>query len=242
MMNEVLKCMQERKSVRSFEDREIGEEEKRAILDAAMNAPSAGCQQLYTILDITDPALRRALSESCDHQPFIAEARMVLVFCADCKKWYDAYREAGCEARKPGAGDLFLSIVDASVAAQSAVIAAESLGIGSCYIGDIMENFETQRELLRLPDYVFPAVMVVFGYPTAQQKEREKPQRCEKKHIVHENTYRSMDGEELRGMLAYKCGRAAFEEWCSAFCARKYNSDFSKEMTRSVSEVLRQFL
>ena len=240
-MNEVLKCMAERKSVRSFEDREIGEEEKQAILDAAMNAPSAGCQQLYTILDITAPELRLALSDSCDHQPFITEAKMVLVFCADCKKWYDAYKEAECEARKPGAGDLFLSIVDAAVAAQSAVIAAQSLGIGSCYIGDIMENCERQRELLHLPDYVFQAVMVVFGYPTAQQRERAKSQRCDAKYIVHENTYREMDGKELREMFAYKCGRASFEEWCSAFCARKYNSDFAKEMTRSVSEVLRQF-
>ena len=240
-MNEVLKCMQERKSVRSFEEREIGKKEKEAILEAAMNAPSAGCQQLYTILDITDPAFCLALSESCDHQSFIAEAKMVLVFCADCKKWYDAYKEAGCEARNPGVGDLFLSIVDATIAAQSAVIAAESLGIGSCYIGDIMENCEIQRELLHLPDYVFPAVMVVFGYPTAQQKVREKPRRCEVKHIVHENTYREMDGEELREMFSYKCGRASFEEWCRAFCERKYNSDFSKEMTRSVSEYLRQF-
>lgn len=60
---------------------------------------------------------------------------MVLVFCADCKKWYDAYLEAGCEPRKPGVGDLMLSITDTAIAAQNAVVAAESLGIGSCYIG-----------------------------------------------------------------------------------------------------------
>ena len=166
---------------------------------------------------------------------------MVLVFCADCKKWYDAYREAGCEARKPGVGDLMLSVVDAAVAAQSAVIAAQSLGIGSCYIGDIMENCETQRKLLRLPDYVFPAVMLVFGYPTVQQKEREKPRRCAEKHIVHENTYRRMDGQELREMFAYKCGRQSFEDWCTAFCQRKYDSDFSREMSRSVSAYLDNF-
>ena len=98
-------------------------------------------------------------------------APLVLVFCADCKKWYDAYLEAGCTPRTPGVGDLMLAVTDAAIAAQNAVVAAESFGIGSCYIGDIMENCDTQRSLLYLPDYVFPAVMLVFGWPTQQQTD-----------------------------------------------------------------------
>ena len=77
-----------------------------------------------------------------------------------------------------------LAVTDAAIAAQNAVVAAESFGIGSCYIGDIMENCDTQRSLLHLPDYVFPAVMLVFGWPTQQQKDRVKPQRCAMEHIV----------------------------------------------------------
>ena len=96
-MNEIIESLYQRKSVRVYEDRAIPEEMKNLILEAAMQAPSAGCQQLYTILDITDQELKEKLAESCDHQPFIAKAPMVLVFCADCKKWYDAYLEAGCE-------------------------------------------------------------------------------------------------------------------------------------------------
>lgn len=79
-----------------------------------------------------------------------------------------------------------LAVTDTAIAAQNAVVAAESFGIGSCYIGDIMENCDTQRSLLHLPDYVFPAVMLVFGWPTQQQKDRVKPQRCAMEHIVHE--------------------------------------------------------
>ena len=240
-MNEVIESLYRRKSVRAYEDREIPEEMKQLILEAAMQAPSAGCQQLYTILDITDQKLKEALAETCDHQPFIAKAPMVLVFCADCKKWYDAYIEAGCEPRKPGVGDLMLAVTDTVIAAQNAVTAAESLGIGSCYIGDIMENCEEQRKLLELSDYVFPAAMLVFGWPTKQQKERQKPERCDLKHIVHENTYRSMDGTELRDMFAHECKNRTYEEWCSAFCKRKYNSDFSREMSRSVAKYLEQF-
>lgn len=134
-----------------------------------------------------------------------------------------------------------LAVTDAVIAAQNAVVAAESLGIGSCYIGDIMENCEEQRRLLNLPEYVFPAAMLVFGWPTQQQKERQKPQRCKRKYIVHENTYHSMNGEELREMFAHQCKNRSFEEWCQSFCQRKYNSDFSREMTRSVEEYLKQF-
>lgn len=240
-MNDIIKSLYARRSVRAFEDRPVGDELKREILLAAMQAPTAGCQQLYTIIDVTAPQLKRALSKSCDDQPFIAKAPVVLVFCADCKKWYDAYIEAGAQPRAPGVGDLLLAVDDAVIAAQNAVVAAESLGLGSCYIGDIMENCETQRELLKLPDYVFPAAMLVFGWPTLQQREREKPQRCDASYIVHENAYHDLSGAELREMLAHSAGDAGFEKWCTAFCKRKYDSDFSREMTRSVGEYLRQF-
>ena len=240
-MNSIMASLYHRKSVRVYEDRPVSDELKNEILDAAMQAPSAGCQQLYTILDITDQNLKDALAETCDHQPFIAKASMVLVFCADCKKWYDTYLEADCEPRLPGAGDLMLAVTDAVIAAQNAVVAAESLGLGSCYIGDIMENCEEQRKILKLPKYVFPAAMLVFGWPTPQQKERKKPERCEMNYIVHENAYHSMKGEEVRQMFAHKYQNHSFGEWCQAFCNRKYNSEFSKEMTRSVREYLKQF-
>ena len=240
-MNETIRQLKERKSVRVFLDRAIGREEKEAILDAAFAAPTAGNQQLYTILDITDQTLKERLSETCDHQPFIATAPLVLVFCADCKKWYDAFRFAGCEPRLPGVGDLLLAVSDANIAAQNAVTAAESLGIGSCYIGDIMENCEEQRALLKLPPYVFPAAMLVFGYPTEQQKERPKPRRAQARHIVHENTYREMQAEELACLFSIRAEKKPYEDYMRAFCERKYNSDFSVEMTRSVREYLKQF-
>lgn len=240
-MNEVLRQLNERKSVRVFEDREISDADRDAILRAATMAPSAGNQQLYTILNITDPALRAKLADSCDHQPFIAKAKMVLIFCADCLKWRDAFDCAGAQPRKPGLGDLLLAVTDAAIAAQNAVTAAQSLGIGSCYIGDVMENCELHREMLGLPEYVFPAAMLVFGYPTQQQKERAKPERAAMAHIVHENGYRRMNEAELRSMFEGRCGEKDYAEWMRAFCARKYNSDFSVEMSRSVAEYLKDF-
>ncbi len=240
-MNQVISQLKDRKSVRVFTDKPIPTEEVSAILEAAVNAPTAGNQQLYTIINVTDPELKAQLAESCDHQPFIATAPLVLVFCADCRKWYNTFAKYGCDPRKPGVGDLLLAVSDTNIAAQNAVVAAQSLGIGSCYIGDIMENAEQQRKLLSLPKYVFPAAMLVFGYPTPGQLERPKPPRSEMRHIVHENGYRDMDAQELKQMLSVKTGERSFEDWILAFCNRKYNSDFSREMTRSVQVYLEDF-
>ena len=241
-MNETIRQLSERKSVRVFTDREIGEAEKAAILNAACQAPTAGNQQLYTILDITDQSLKEKLVKTCDDQPFIAQAKMVLIFCADCRKWYRAFQAAGCQPRDPGVGDLLLAVSDTNIAAQNAVVAAESLGIGSCYIGDVMENCRQQRELLGLPKYVFPAAMLVFGYPTEQQKNRKKPPRAAMCHIVHENGYRDMNDGELQQLFEPKMGNPAYADSMKRFCDRKYNSDFSREMSRSVAEYLQDFL
>ena len=240
-MNEILRQLYERKSVRVYTEQAIEEEIVQEILRAAVMAPTAGNQQLYTILRITDPSLLEKLADTCDHQPFIAKGKLVLLFCADCRKWYEAFRHAGCEPRHLGAGDLLIAVNDALIAAQNAVVAAQSYGIGSCYIGDIMENIEIHRDLLGLPDYVFPAAMLVFGYPTEQQKKRKKPERFAMEHIVFENRYPHIGEAELMEMMKNKSGKAEPVAWLQAFCRRKYNSGFARELTRSVGKYLEQF-
>lgn len=239
-MNEIIKALAARKSVRSYTDREISSDCKEQILRGATEAPTAGNQQMYTILDITSQELKDKLSVTCDNQPFIATGKMVLIFCADFHKWYQAFTLAGCSPRRPGPGDFLLAVEDAAIAAQNAVTAAESLGIGSCYIGDIMENYELHRELLHLPEFVFPALMLVFGYPTPQQQEREKPKRAALDFIVHENAYPDFSPEEICQNIADLKG-SDFDQWMQRFCQRKYQADFSLEMSRSVAAALKEF-
>ena len=239
-MNEIIKALAARKSIRSYTDREISSDCKEQILRAATEAPTAGNQQMYTILDITSQELKDKLSVTCDNQPFIATGKMVLIFCADFHKWYQAFTLAGCSPRRPGPGDFLLAVEDAAIAAQNAVTAAESLGIGSCYIGDIMENYELHRELLHLPEFVFPALMLVFGYPTPQQQEREKPKRAALDFIVHENAYPDFSPEEICQNIADLKG-SDFDQWMQRFCQRKYQADFSLEMSRSVAAALKEF-
>ena len=243
-MNEIIQSLFNRKSVRQYEERLIKPEEKNLILQAALQAPTAGNQNLYTILDITDPGLKQTLSKYCDNQPFIAQAPLALVFLADCRRWYDSYQFAGMTARPPEEGDLLLAIADAVIAAQNTVVAAEALGIGSCYIGDILEQEEEVRKVLTLDEYVFPAAFVVYGYPTQGQKDRVKPKRPPLSCIVQENQYRRLSDKEHQIMFLEKGsiqGAEGFNDYIKAFCERKYMSDFAKEMNRTAKRYLEHF-
>lgn len=243
-MNETIKQLHERISVRAFEDKAVPDDIKNEILNSSFQAPTAGNQMLYTILDITDQELKERLALSCDNQPFIAKAPIVLIFLADCRKWYDAYSFAGAEPRQPGAGDILLACQDALIAAQNAVVAAQSFGIGSCYIGDILENAEDHRKLLNLDKYTVPISMLVMGYPTEQQKNRQKPKRFDKQYIVQENTYKRLSEKQIRDMFAKSHTEEDFDfdEYIKRFCDRKYMSDFSREMSRSAKIYLEEFL
>ena len=242
-MNEVLQQLHDRKSVRVYEDRPIAPEVKQAILEAAIQAPTAGNMALYTILDITDPEIKQKLSVSCDNQPFIATAPMVLIFCADYRRWYDVFCANVAEVRKPALGDLFLAQADAIIAAQNAVVAAHSLGLGSCYIGDITEKFEYHRELLNLPRYVVPAAMLCIGYPPEQQKNRPKPPRHAVSDMVHENGYSMEKSADMTRMLQHQQGKEGeeFADWLTRLCNRKWNSEFSREMSRSCTEMVKDW-
>ena len=257
-MNPTIETILQRKSMRAFEKRPVPTEIKAKILEATLRAPTAGNMMLYSILDITDQQIKDTLAETCDHQPFIARAPLVWIFLADYQRWYDyfAYSDVpafcaqrGEETRMPEEGDLFLACSDALIAAQNAVIAADSLGLGSVYIGDIMENYETHQKLLNLPPHVFPIAMLVFGYPTQQQKERQMTTRFDEKFIVFENQYRRLDDDELAEMFAERAksmpqGKAMqdIENYGQYFYQRKVGSDFSIEMSRSAKVMLKVWL
>ena len=247
-----------RKSMRAFELREIPADVKSQIIEATLRAPTAGNMMLYSILDITDQSIKETLVKTCDNQPFIARAPMVWIFLADYQRWYDYFiysnvetlcAERGEEMRMPEEGDLFLACCDALIAAQNAVIAADSLGLGSCYIGDIMENYEIHQEMLNLPPHVFPIAMVVFGYPTQQQKDRTMTTRFDEKFIVFENQYRRLREDEFAEMYAERekqlpQGKAMQDitNFGQFVYNRKVGSDFSVEMSRSVREMLKTWL
>lgn len=254
-MNPTINLLLNRKSIRAYEDRPIDPEIRAAILKATLRAPTAGNMMLYSIIDVTEKAIKDKLAITCDNQPFIARAPMVWVFLADYQRWYEYFLHCHVDdvcarenrpMRTPEEGDLFLACSDALIAAQNAVVAAESFGLGSCYIGDIIEQHETHKEILNLPQYVFPICMLVFGYPTEQQIQRETTSRFDGKFILFENSYHQLDSSEFDEMFAWReskmpKGKAmqAVENFGQAVYLRKFDSDFSKEMSRSAREWLK---
>lgn len=257
-MNQVMDVLMKRKSVRAYEESEISPEVRAEIVKATLRAPTAGNLMLYSIVDVTDQTMKDKLAVTCDNQPFIARAPMVWVFLADYQRWYDYFLASGVEGlgaqrkmsmQRPREGDLFLACCDALIAAQNAVIAAESFGIGSCYIGDIMERYEVHREMLDLPQYVFPICMLVFGYPTQQQKDQEYTPRFDEKFVVFENRYHRLGREEFDEMFAERQSRLptgksmeGIANVGQATYLRKFNAEFSMEMRRSVREILKVWM
>lgn len=257
-MNQIIESLLSRKSVRAYEDKIIPEGVKEIIIRSAMRAPTAGNQMLYSIVEVADTKTKEILVETCDNQPFIAKAPLVLLFLADYQRWYDYYIVSGVpelcskkgeKMRKPEEGDLFLACCDALIAAQTAVIAAESMGIGACYIGDIMENYEKHKKLFDLPEYAFPIALICFGYPTEQQKERQQTERYKQEYIVFKDKYKRLSREELDDM--FKCTNDRLfgdgtringaENYGQHMYIKKFSSDFSKEMNRSVREILKNW-
>jgi nitroreductase len=244
-VNPTIDLMNARCSTRAYDPTPLTDDEKRAILHTAMRAPTGGNMMLYSIVEIDDQALKDKLAVTCDDQPFIARAPWVLLFVADYQKWMDLFAVAGVDQMEgvpqgvtPGVGDLVLACCDALIAAQNAVIAAESLGIGSCYIGDIMEQAETHAELLGLPRWTFPVAMLCFGRPKTRPHLTERYE----KHVVHKNAYRRLSADEVRAVSddldrAYPAHhfKPGVSNYVQDVYARKFTATFSAEMNRSVA-------
>ncbi len=254
-MNEVIELLMGRRSVRAYEEREIPLEIRERILESAIRAPTAGNMVLYSILEVEEQGIKDKLVETCDNQPMIAKAPFVLIFLADFRKWMDYFDICDVKAinemreieeYRPGAGDFMLCVSDALIAAQNAAVAAESFGVGSCYIGDIMENYEVHREIFDLPDYTFPVGMLCFGYPTESQLKRPLTTRFPRESVVFKDRYRRLGREEFHRMYSEmdeRVFKGKYLEGCSNigqhYYKRKVTSDFMAEMNRSVGAAIK---
>lgn len=134
-MNSVIRTILNRKSTRAYEKRPLEADIKAQILRATLRAPTAGNMMLYSIIEVDDQNKKNSLARTCDNQPFIAKAPLVLLFLADCQRWYDYFIHCGVEEichkkntmmGKPQEGDLMIACCDSLIAARTAVIAAES--------------------------------------------------------------------------------------------------------------------
>ncbi len=233
-MNNVIKLIKEHTSIRKFNDIKISDEQINSIIEAAMRGATAGNMMYYSIIKIQSKDLLLKLSKSCDNQPFIKDASFALLFVVDNYKWHKYFEqrqisETFSDYSGPVINDFMLGVQDAMIAAQNSVIAAESLGIGTCYIGDIMENYEFHKELFNLPKYTMPATLVVMGNYDTHPKIRD---RFDKKFIVFDEMYPEINDEFINDMFSKR--EMDDKEFANKFYARKINSPFFREMLRSI--------
>jgi nitroreductase len=192
--NETMGLLLKRASCRSFTEDDIPTDVLQLVLEAGARAATGGNLQPTSIIQIKDPAMKEWLARKCE-QAFIGKAPVLLVFCID---WWRLKRWAELEVAPFSATQSFrhfwISFQDTMICAQNVCTAADAMGLGSVYIGTILEFFAELRERLDLPQGVFPVVLLCLGYP------RQKPQPRKKlgvDAIVHSERYHKMEDQEL---------------------------------------------
>ncbi len=171
----ILETMKKRHSCRVFQDKEIPKEILKDIIATGIRAASGGNLQPYSIITISDKERKEELSKICANQQFIRNAAVNLLFLLDWHK-YDIYTR---EKRAPFACNrtymhYIIGIEDVMCAAQSIETAAFLCGIGSCYVGTVVDAAREIGEFLKLPKLTYPVVMLSLGYPKQEGRLQEK--------------------------------------------------------------------
>ncbi|WP_026583263.1 oxygen-insensitive NADPH nitroreductase [Bacillus sp. J33] len=198
-MNEVTKLLMDHRSVRHFEEKPLSREQIKTIVLSAQAASTSSFVQAYSIIGVTDKEKKGKLAAFAGNQSYVAENGHFLVFCADLHR-HEVIGQMENKDVIPSIEStekFMVAVIDAALAAQNAAVAAESMGLGICYIGGIRNNLEGVSELLKTPDRVIPLFGLAVGYPS---KKNDKKPRLPFEHIYHENEYKQ-DEEAYRQEL-----------------------------------------
>ncbi len=162
---EAMECITGRSSIRAYSEDAIPKDAIGRMVSAACSAPSAGNAQDWEFIAVTDPPLKRKLSEASMGQKAVLNAPLVIVVCSDLDR-ISSYGERGTS---------LYSIQDTAAAAENLMLAAWDMGIGSCWIGGF--NEQAVKEALVIPTSVRPLALITLGYPLASPKKPARKHR-----------------------------------------------------------------
>ncbi|OZM57677.1 nitroreductase A [Lottiidibacillus patelloidae] len=175
-MNDVIQTLLQHRSIRKFENRLLDKEQIEAIVTSAQAASTSSNVQAYAIIGITDQYKKERLAQLSGDQPYVAKNGHLFIFCADLyrHKVIAETEQVDFSETLQSTEMYTVAVIDAALAAQNAAIAAESLGLGICYIGGLRNELYEVSKLLQTPEHVFPLFGLVVGYPahTPEQKPR----------------------------------------------------------------------
>lgn len=162
--------------VREYSDREVPETLVAALVGAAQSAGTSSNLQLYSIISVQDPERRRELSLLCGDQEHVRRAPWFFAFCADHYRIRRAAEAVGESAAGLDFEEfLLMAVIDAALACERMVCAAEALGLGVCYIGALRNHAPGASRLLGLPKGVFGAFGLCLGWPAEGCEAKIKP-------------------------------------------------------------------
>ncbi|GFN31716.1 oxygen-insensitive NADPH nitroreductase [Paenibacillus xylaniclasticus] len=185
-MNDTIRLLRAHRSIRKYKDDVVSDEHLQAIALAAQAAPTSSNIQAYSVVAVRDAKRRRVLAGLAGNQKHIEESPLFFVWLADLNKIRAAIQLHEETELQQNTELFLLATIDATLAAQNAVIAAESLGYGTVYIGGIRNNPQAVSELLELPPLVYPVFGLCVGVPDQEPDIRPRlPLRA----FLHEETY-----------------------------------------------------
>ena len=193
-MNDVIALLKSHRSIRKFSDRQIPRELLIELIQAGQGAATSSHVQAYTVIHVKNQANREQIAELAGGQGYIATCADFLVFCADMKRPTEASEQTGANVVRGMTEQLLVATVDTALMAQNVAVAAESEGLGICYIGGIRNNPQAISDLLRLPAHVYPVFGMCLGYP--DHAPEVKP-RLPVEAVLKEDYY-TEDREQVR--------------------------------------------
>jgi FMN reductase (NADPH) len=168
MDNSIIDRIHKHASIRHYKPDPLPAALVEKIIAAAQCASSSSHLQAYSVVAVTEAKKRAQISELCGNQKHIREAPIFLTWCADLARLENICQLHGYIQQTEFIENFLLAAIDASIAAQNAALAAESLGLGICYIGSIRNKPTDIIELLRLPRLTFPITGMTLGWPSKQ--------------------------------------------------------------------------
>lgn len=194
-MNTTIELLQSHRSIRKFTDQTLEQNTVDELVRCGQAAATSSNVQAVTVVQVHDKAKRETLAELAGGQPYVAASGAFLVYCADLNRPRFACERQGGEF-SPGMTEHFIiATVDVALAAQNTVIAAESMGLGICYIGGLRNKPAEVSELLALPEHVYPVFGLCLGYP--DQDPEVKPRMPLKGVLMHDQYDASVFDEAL---------------------------------------------
>ena len=196
--NEAINLLLSHKSVRSYKPDLLPDGTLETLIAAAQSAATSSNLQLWSLVAITDPDKKRELAKVAGNQKHIEQCPLFLVWLADLSRNQRMGEEEGVEMEvMPFVETFLVAAIDAALAAQNAVIAAESLQLSTVYIGAMRNNPEKVAELLQLPSEVFGVFGLCVGYASSDIKAEVKP-RLPQAAIAFNEVYGNADEQKLR--------------------------------------------